>query len=84
MTKAQKWTNNLEQGNFRQKKMDEVKLHPFPCGRGDSNSHALTSTTTSTLLVYQFQHRRNPLKDCKCKSNFNKVKSKLVTASELS
>lgn len=46
------------------------------CGRGDSNSHALASTTTSTLLVYQFQHRRVVFQpECKCNRNFSFLKN---------
>ncbi len=29
------------------------------CGWGDSNSHALSGTSTSSLRVYQFHHNRD-------------------------
>ena len=37
----------------------------FLCPGLDSNQHALSSTTTSRWLVYQFQHLGIPLKGCK-------------------
>jgi hypothetical protein len=36
-----------------------VSLYLFWCGWGDSNSHALAGTSTSSLRVYQFHHNRN-------------------------